>query len=686
MSIIYLQNNFVQFGFDKGSGCIVSVRNRQTKQEHLADPARGRLFRVICPGSSRLGRYADAQDAGPPEITLDEDEGQLTIHYPTLRSKHQQLDIAVTARVKLLQDTAEAVFTLEIANDESDTVQEVWTPWVGGWKGLGAPANDRLLCGCNDHPLHPSGPETYTYNLGLCKRRHFYPYYATMLPFIDASGDGGGLSCINYDRQPRFGGIVVANLDTEPDGESLSFAWVSTPFIGPGETWESAPVGIGVHDSDWHATADRFRRWTDTWWQGPPTPKRVREALGFQVTQLRTFEGEVNYQLKDLPRIAAVGRKFGIDDLCIWDPIAGVYMRPDDGNFWEEFDPATTLDDWRDVLEKAREEGSNVSTLVNYRLVRENSSLFKEIGEEESKRAVSGSLIYDDWSSGTSTHAQFRTDYLTRNGVALCQKVASFQERALALTEQTMELGFTSLFIDQMFDNGPCLAENHGHDSPDDTAGAAIEWGAKAARYVRERNPEAYVLGENADVHALQHIDVSWDWTWATRAPEVMRYTMPDSLFCWVVDHQVRVMNRAFALGFLLALTTGATEETLAEYPAFAERVRELAALRKRCAGFTMFGRFCDQSGLTVDGATAYVYSSPKGLAVVIAETTEKEQSVRLLLDPARLGHTGLDGGKLLWRDGSTGEGGVVGDDGVVRLEIPLPALDVAVWVLEGSA
>jgi len=681
VTLLHLENAHVRFTFDRATGSLADITDLTNGQEHLLGRAGARLFRVACPSGLWMSRYADSHEADPPEFIPE--TGKLTIRWPRLKPMDGEVDIAVTVRVELPADEQEARFTAELTNNGSDRLHEFWFPWAGGWTGLAGPESDCGLCGCTRVDLRPRERETFAYNLMGSHRRTLYEYPLMQLPFLDISGGGRGLSYICYQERPYLGGIVIANLDPEPDGQLLSFAWVHFPFTKPGQTWSSPPVGISVHRGDWHATADRYRRWLEPRWKPPHPPPRLSQSIGYQVIQLRNFDGQPNHRFQDIPRLAADGLKYGVADLCVWDPITCLYLRPDEGDFWDEFDPSQSLDDLRAGVAEAKRLGANVSTMVNYRLVRMNSQLFRALGGgAQVVRSLYGSPVIEDWSTCSSGHAGFRTPYLARQAAVLCQKSASFRRRAIEVTRKTLDLGFTSLFIDQAFETKPCFAEGHGHDSPADTHAAALEWFEEAVEMVRKRDPDAYVIGETTDVFGSQYLDLAWNWAWASLAPEVMRYTIPETLHCWVVDHQPKALNRAFAMGFLAAFTTGMAEKSLAAYPEFGERVARLAALKKRCAEWIASGRFRDRIGIEATGATAYAYQTADCLAVALADCDGRDGYAVIALDPAGHGRKVNGPGTLYRLDGSASPAGIPLADGRIHLSAPLGAYEAAVWVL----
>ena len=169
---------------------------------------------------------------------------------------------------------------------------------------------------------------------------------------------------------------------------------------------------------------------------------------------------------------------------------------------------------------------------------------------------------------------------------------------------------------------------------------------------------------------------------WAALAPEVMRYVLPETVMCWIVDRQPEVMNRAFAFGSFMALTTGELNGTLADVPELGEHVKRLAALRHRTADFVAQGRFRDTIGLDSNLAPAYVYESEAGLAVVLAETRNEPVTAHVSLDPAAHGIDVRVEGSLHRSGGGEEQCGEPGADGHIVAEIELAPLEVAVWTL----
>jgi hypothetical protein len=689
MPSVKLSNAFVEFEFDADTGCLLQIHDLVRNKPMLQDPSRARLFRIMCPNERWYSRYADSQDAKVDHIESihNEHEQGLSFHYSSLSTLDGEAQIQVKIHVSLPHHDVEAVFQMEVTNHSPQRLQEIRFPWVAGWTGYDGRENDQAYAGILPVSMYPDPNETFTHNIGGSRKRFFYKYTVGMqLPFFDISGKSGGISYICYQEKPRIGGIVFENLDREPKGMSMSWSWVHYPFVKSNETWTSPRIGISVHPGQWHHTADRFRKWANSWWKPASTPPRLYDTLGMQTVQLRGLDGKPLHRYEDIPKMAQEGLNYGIEDLSVWDVNSQVYMRPDEGDIWDVVDETQTLDIFKQQVEIAQKLGVNMNTMVNCRLIREKSELYKQIGEEMVMHNLSGSHTTEDVSMYSYQHAELLPTYLSHDGRALCQKVPAFRKRSMEITQKTKDLGFISHFFDQPFDHQLCLSEQHQHESPDDTHQAALEWLQEASRIFKDKHPEAYVIGELSEVYAMQYIDVSWIWEMSRLAPEIMRYTFPESLIYLIVDRQPEILNRAYALGTLVAFTTCELEKTLTDYPEFAQRVDQLATMRKLTSAFTTKAKFRHQVGLTAPAdVRAYLYEANHGLGVTVANESSESKDVEITIDfqyyPKYLNaHLHLI---LYTQAGHKHQHEIFSSDSQILLNYSLPPLEVATWTIE---
>lgn len=203
---------------------------------------------------------------------------------------------------------------------------------------------------------------------------------------------------------------------------------------------------------------------------------------------------------------------------------------------------------------------------------------------------------------------------------------------------------------------------------------------------VKKRNPKAYTMGECVDYIFAQHVDLSWIWSWNSEWVRIMRYTLPELIPVWVVDHQPEILNQIFILNCWAAFKSGAMEKTLDDYPDFAKDVAALAALRKKTAEFVANGIFRDRDGLKIEGdAEAFIYQSSTGIAVAVADIKNKQSQIKLTVDLNKFNFKELENPVLYTDDGKEVNRGHI-DKNIAELTLELNPFDVAVWVLSEKA
>jgi len=686
-----LSNGILSLELDDGTGSLVQIEDLRAGIRHLASAADGRLFRVVAPDEENwLGRYCDSHESGKPEMKAE--RGRAVVRYPDLLTgEGKPSGISATVTVELPQGADEARFTIELQNGGLFLIHEVWFPRVGGWRGYAGRDKDRMTigCACTIDPFAVRGGMSSGYTLAKSHRRRFYCLPASMsLPMVDLSGGGRGLSYVHYPKSVRTGGVVVEDLNERGGDVRPAWTWVHQPFIKPGQKWVSDPVGVAPHTGDWHATADRLRAWLQTWWKAPDAPARLRGAIGYFNMQFREFEGRELAPLSAAPGAASHALEHGFQDFCLWDAIMAVYLKPGTGDFFE--DAPERIAELKRVLREIRAMGVQVSTLINLRLLTHKYKPWGQWGERRMMRSLYGQYRSESWPC-RSYHAAFFNSFLEEGGVVLCQNNPEFQQWALDTVRKALDLGFSSLFMDQPFETGLCFSAAHGHDVPAHGHEGACQWIEQAARIIRQRDPEAYAIGENADIWNGRFIQLWWNWNWAAQPSEVFRYVLPDSLQSWIIDayepeHQ-RQVGKAFAMGFLLSVNVRGLERPLSDVPEFAARIKQLAALRRRTEAFTVRGRFCDQQGMSVDTdahVAAYVYDAGGSLGIVMSDVTEGQGGsggrVKLTLDPGTLGLKKLPESVRLYRqDGRAEALKTAAQGGRIELETRLGRWESAV-------
>jgi len=688
-----LGNAHLALEFEEHTGNLVGIRNVPTNVEHLAAPGESQLFRLLVPDEERwLSRHCVSGAGGPPEMSAAGDE--LTIRFPRLRTPEDEaLEIAATVRVRLPADTDEALFTLAVENHSNALIHDVFFPCIGGWRSPGGRA--QVTPGCSKRPLDVASLYHVSNQFFKTHRRRFWPVQTQlMLPLFDITGDAGGISYNCYAKAPFSGGLYLEDANERRGEPRPAWSWNFRPFIRPGASWQSAPVGIGCHPGDWHVTADRLRRWLGTWWRAPQSPAGLSERLGLFMTQFRDFEGKIVNAPEILVAQARECVEAGLDHVLIWDMMMGLYLRAGADGLCE--DTLEHVEQLRAVLREIRGLGLQVSTYVNPRLVTDRSPASRELHDALCARGRYGHPMNESYAWRSEGGYRPAND-LSEDSRVMCQSAKGFQAWASGNVKRVLDLGFSSFAFDQPFEKMCCFSSDHGHPVPAVMHQGVLEWLEPAVELVHGATPESVTVGENLDIWTSQHIDLNFIWQWYEGcAPEVYRYALPDAPLMWSLDANVQEheLSLAFAMGAYLAVAVNGSEKALSAVPAFRDRLRNLAALRRRTAEFTVNGRFVDTRGLSFASPApmcACLYDAGGRVGVIAGEMSPMGGSgaggcLTLRVDFGQLGRALPTRVHCYLEDGSDGPLEFTPDGHCITVELDLPRWRCAVLEIVGAA
>ena len=650
---VEIRSGRMELAINPSNGNIMRLKDRKTKRVHFDATGKEHrdefLFRVIIPSETCNSYFADNR-CNKPVITKKQEGILLT--YPNLKADNKKTGIAVHLNIFPRKGTEEICITMEVENNGSYTINEVCCPSINRWQGGG----DEALVVGGYHQFNPRSFPLSSMPYLRLRHRQFYAYPANMFaPWFDLSNSTGGFSCINYMDRPRNCGVGVENMDGYERGCRLSCVWAHWPLIKPGQRWTSPAIGLSVHEGDWHTTADRYSQWTQTWFKAPPTPETARVSIGTQTVFLRGFDGTAFSSLDAVPEIARVGRKYGVDRLCIWDHATlGNYTRHGDVELIDY--TKEEEDTLRKSLLLAKKEGTDVSSLINFRLINHSEEFLKKKLFEDVLKNYDGTPRMEAYAAEHSRalHSSFHigpTCYLANF------QTKSHRKRVLDLTQKYIKLGYNSMFYDQPFEYYPNYNIEHPSDTPDGVYESVVTLLAEIRQMLYKNDPTATIMGEQCDAFAAQYIDIWMSWFSQFDMAKLAAYSLPMTTMSWVVDSDKGEANRAFAAGLHLLLCTHGIEKTMEAEPKFAQHIKQLADLRKATAKRTVLGRFRDQNGIEiVKGEELAVgkFESPEGSAVIVSDYQGKGGHVKINIDSEILkGKNNRDRGLLFRLDGS---------------------------------
>ena len=679
---IRLQNQIVSFEFSQHDGSLSQITDLKRGYQWLSPSTPRRLVKLIQRTPEKSSNILLSNDAGPPEFKLTGDT--LTIRFPALRDGVLDTGILLTVTVRLPEDSPEAFFAAEIENRGAYPIVEAWFPFIAGRSGPKDGGEDVFTTSHGfEHALYAKFDhgtlDTHAFGQHL---QRIGVTSGQLLPMMDLSTPRGGLSYIKYEKKPRPTDFVYENLSGNSSHAELGWAWVTTLLLQPGKSYRSCEFGIGVHQSDWHTTADRLRKFMEPWWRPTDMPRSLREKIGLYHVQIKGFNGEPYHDFDELPAMARDCLKYGVTDISFWDYTASVYCRPDTGDFWEM--PHERKQKLKSALREVKGMGFQISACVNYRLINETSKAWQRIGSE-AQYSFFGIPLYGN-ASGSMNGAIYINRYYDQGARSLSQCTEKFRTFARELTQQTIDLGLNSLFIDQAFESSYALPKDQESLDPFAAMDRAYSWFGEETKFARQRDSEAYSIGEVPDLWNTQSVDAWWVWAWNSPAwppLEVFKYVMPEACFVWCTDEYQRpVLSKAFAMGSFLAIATRGMTGLLSDAPEYAAQIGRLAKLRKETAPFVSHGRFVDKRGLIVTGGEGYVYLSEGGLAVTLANGKPDAVEVTVRLLPGKLSDKRLETGHVHFENGIVAAADPAKKGEEWELSLKLDGYSAAIWTI----
>ncbi len=664
-------------------GRIVDTATGQTLLDAFAEGrSDGRLFRIITPRPMWWGRPADSHQQPPPEIQRCGDA--LLIRYRNLLAGGEETGINAEVRVEPSNAADELLFSLRLENRGNNQVADVFFPWLGGLdfskqRGQVLAIGAKLFWDPAQLPL-PGGPPCDRYRQRGGAMRYSVELAA---PWINIPLGKAGLSYINYMPEAQMGYLALENLaGYDYHGpRRLALAWVHTLKLSPGETWTSPPLGLSVHEGDWHETADRYRHWVTPRLRAAPGVMHNRAMIGFQNVVFRDFDGTRIHKLEDLPRVAAIARKYGVSHISVWDYLSqGNYSKLDPVDVLE-YSPAEA-ETLQRVLRQAKTEGSDMNAVVNFRFP--NTHIAQRGGEilKQIKRCYDGSPQTENWSANGNL-GTWLSPHIGPQSYIYSSFSPEYRQWLFERVKRYIDLGYTSMFYDQPFEVMPDYGFCSRGGRPEMTYVAKLKLIAEVRNLLRQNDPRSIMIGEECEVFASQYIDMWMSWGLSSPAAipgaVLTRYSLPHTMMSWTVDNEPERASIAFALGMYLCLCVHGTVGTLDDEPVLAQHIRRLADLRQRSAARTVAARFNDTRGLSVkkdsEDLLAFGYDSPEGPAVIVA-APKTGGSIEVAIDRTAFTSTGdSKHGRVMRLDGGTAE------TSGSKQQFKLAANEVAVWV-----
>lgn len=542
---------------------------------------------------------------------IEQTGDRLTIDYDELEVGGAPLPIRLSLSLRLVGDEIHAQSL--IVNQSDTTVSELWFPLLDGIQSVARdPAQDVLLLPQNNgrriaHPLATFGPDIS--NTGYCGSARqvtlLYPGPAA-LPWLALGCAEATLYLASTDRHLDTTALTVQR-HLHP--ACLSLGIVRFPEARPGETVQSEPLVISLHQGDWHTSARKYRAWLDTWLRWAEPPAWVAEMPAWQLTIMRAQYGGVTWDYAGLAEMWQGAKSAGVDTLFLfawWD--AG-----HDNRYPEPYLPSELMGGeslLRRQLDMIEREGGHAILYTQGRLIDPATEFYRREGAQMAVKSIWGTEYreqYNFWYESAALAACSGKAF-----VMACPAHVRWQEVLLAQGRAVQQLGAGGVLYDQIGGSCQpylCYDPTHPHDRPANGFAAPMLRNVWAVREdLKSRDREFAFVTENLSDVLCSGFDIIHGGGFGCRAgpqsyPSLFRYTLPEVI---VTNRMVGVdelpdLAFGFLHGYRFDLEPLGARGHLGQTPQLAGRARQLCDLRRRYAPSLLRGRYVDDQGIALD-------------------------------------------------------------------------------------
>ncbi len=620
------------------NGNLIGLAWKNPAVEIIQEPALGENFWIRFPRPDYEANYFSSGEQAVSRI--EKTANGVTCVYETLRNVRETLNVAVRYHIRVAGEHLE--FSMEVENPTDFPLAEVLFGVIGGQQGLGRREDtESLVPGANSNRL----PHIFTNfhaggygggNLGIRYDAAAFTYPGNLqmgwIEFFNRK-ENLGLYYANHDSESRLSGlcfelrpysksaVVADNWPTPADvpaGEpiGLTMGWLKFPYLKHG-TFRSGPVALRVHRGDWHEGSQFYRAWFDQHFPVKRPPSWLRKEMAWQSVIISNCEDVIVWKFKDLPRLAADAKKYGVTTFEIlgWD-MGGI----DRG--YPEYRPDPRLgthEEFRQALADMKKLGVHPLIFANIQF---SDTAIPQFNEKFRRYASNGlwaeDLHLSGWGEGTISG---RMGLTRHNMTAISPAHPEFRDFLLQQFVQLVKDGADGLQLDKTNFTGVLDFNPRLPTSPDKSfTQELLSCFKEILRQCRQANPDFALASEIWWDRSFQYVDVSYTrMNGIDMNSTALRYTFPEWIptICAESPGDFNVMNNGMRYGMVWAVQPRHYNDSMDEKLTrpLSRYVRELIRIRGKHKDILFFGRFRDTMGAEVKAGANVRYSVFEGMA-----------------------------------------------------------------------
>jgi len=652
-----------------GNGNLVGLHWKNPDEEIIKESRLGENFRILLPLKNYEANYFVSTNQ---TVRFEKIKNGIVCHYDKLTNERQTLNVKVDYRIE--NKNGQLSFSITVNNITDQPLAEVYYGIIGGQKGLRNRSDTRTLVPGgttnNDGEMftHFTGGGYGGGNLGITYSATglSYPSWMMSMSWIEIFNNKEDIGMYYAQQDPIIrkaifyfelrpsekGNVIGDNWPTEIDVPErtpigLTMGWMNMPYTKKG-IFSSAPVVVQLHHGDWHEGSRIYRQWFDKFYKVKRQPTWLRNEMAWQSIIMSNSEDVINYKFKDLPRLAADAKKYGVTTFEIlgWDK-GGI----DRG--YPQYEPDQRLgtkEEFKKALNDIKKSGVHPLIFANIQWVDTDIPLYyNKLKKYETKGRWADDLILSGWGEGTIS---------ARSGITrhnMTQITPSYPEVNKLLVNYFLDLvksgadGFQfdkSTTIDVDFN--PLLTLGPDRAMPQ----AVFDMLGKVLVDGKKINPQLAIASELIWDRAFQYVDVSYLRMNDIDMHPALKYTFPEwtSTIFAESPFDFNIMNNGMRYGFVWAMAPRHYSASLDEELTrpLSRYVEELIRIRKRYSDILFTGRFMDTIGASVKCGINTRFSVFEPMddtirkAVVLVNFDNKEDDVEVNFNHIRDGEVML--------------------------------------------
>lgn len=475
-----LRHGSLTIKIDPASGGIRSVADAAL-DVHLEPREAAEAFRLILRRGDRSLETISSRTQTPPRWERFQDRCTAEWSGPLKGPRGDGFDIRVRVTYRICaseEGRPDLRVWMSVDNRGPASVLEVLMPAVGGLEALGGAVtgSHRALTKPLTRPFGDWAPH--------------YPG-AIPMPFVHIGGERG----VYFGAHEVLARFKLLRL--HEDNNTIAARVTHVPLLPPGNTFVSCAAVYRLHKEGFAGSGRTYRSWfVRTFGVKDPWKDWIRKQSFFQMTMMMLPEGNINYRFKDIPRLAADAKKYGVTAI----QLAGWQRGGHDGGYpYYEPDPRLgTWEDLRQAIRACHRMGVRVFFFVNVQVAMLDLDWYRrELRRYETETEAGDPFWVAGWGMGTLASRMGLTTPLM---AFLDPAFPRYADALMVYYRKLADIGADGVHVDKMFP--AALNANRHAPLPPDTS----PWEG-AIRFLRRMDTECRRINPNWRVSA----ECSWD-------------------------------------------------------------------------------------------------------------------------------------------------------------------------------